>query len=525
VTRAGAPPVAGPSSGGGNPPILELRGIAKRFDDCIALAGVDLAVARGTIHGLIGENGAGKTTLMRGVYGLDPPDAGSMAFDGRAVVLRHPREALALGIGMVHQHFQLVPGLSVLDNVILGAEPCRGPWLDRAAARARLRATCGSLLAGIEPDVSVDDLSVAGQQRVEIARLLYREARLLILDEPTAVLSPPEAARLFDELDRLRAGGRTVILITHRLADVLGHTDAVTLLRRGRSVAHRRTADTSYDELAGMLVATDEGAPAAVSGARSHDAGDNAPRRPVPPDAPPRLELRGVHRPPDGHGSGLVDVSLVVRAGEIVVLVGVDGSGPGEVIRVAAGRRVPASGTVTRPAAIGWIPEDRHGEAVVPAMSAAENLVLGRPRDPRFGAGGWLDPRRVAAHAERRLRAYDVRPAEPGRSVATLSGGNQQKLVLARETGDAPDLLVAAHPARGLDIRATRRVHDELLAARARGAAVLLMSAELDEARAVADRILVFYNGRIAGELRPDAATDEALGRLMTGGRLTEPVA
>ncbi|HEX7878269.1 MAG TPA: ATP-binding cassette domain-containing protein, partial [Candidatus Eisenbacteria bacterium] len=320
--------------------------------------------------------------------------------------------------------------------------------------------------------------------------------------------------------------GRTIILITHRLADVLGHTDAVTILRRGRDVAHRRTADTTYDELAGMLVATGTGE-TSVAGLRAHAAAT-----PVasPVDAssshgPALLELRNVSLPASEHGAPLFDVSLTVRAGEIVALVGVDGSGPSEVIRIAAGRLSPASGEVVLPTARGWIPENRHEEAIVPAMTTAENLVLGRQNDARFGGKGWIDYARITTHAAQLLDRYDVRPAEPGRTVDTLSGGNQQKLVVARETSDGPPLLVAAHPARGLDILATRRVHDELRAARGRGAAVLLMSTELDEVRAVADRIVVFYAGRIVGELTAGRATDEALGRLMTGGQPTEPVA
>jgi len=495
------------------PPILRLSGLSRHFGAVRACDEVDLQVEAGTIHGLIGENGAGKSTLMRLVYGLEVPDAGSIEVDGQPVTIPTPRRALSLGIGMVHQHFQLVPTLSVLDNVLLGAEPVRGPWLDREAGRRRLLETAGATLNGVDLAACVDDLSIGRQQRVEIARLLFREARLLILDEPTAVLSPQEAEALFAELARLRDAGRTIILITHRLADVLGHTDAVSIMRQGRLVATRTTKETSYDELAAMLVS---------SGGESSVAAPAGPG-PLPPGphATPILEFSHVTHAGASGATGLVDVSLTLMPHEIVALVGVDGSGQSELIRLAAGRATPTAGVVRRPASTGWIPEDRLLEGVIPLMSAAENLVLGRHRDPRFRRRGLIDPAAVLDHAKRLMLDGDVRPPEPGRVMATFSGGNQQKLVMARETSDDPLLLVAAHPTRGLDLAATRRVYEVLKAARARGAAVLLVSAELDEAREVADRIVVLYAGRVVGDLLPAEATDEVLGRLMTGGMTT----
>ncbi|MDZ4803773.1 MAG: ABC transporter ATP-binding protein [Candidatus Eisenbacteria bacterium] len=498
----------------GAAPLLRLSGLTRRFGPVMACDQVDLTVEAGTIHGLIGENGAGKSTLMRLVYGLERPDAGSMEVDGQPVTIRSPREALALGIGMVHQHFQLVPTLSVLDNVLLGAEPVKGPWLDRGAGRRRLLESAGAMLDGVDVMARVDHLSIGRQQRVEIARLLFRDARLLILDEPTAVLSPREAASLFTELARLRAAGRTIILITHRLADVLHQTDAVSIMRQGRLIATRMTRDTGYDELAAMLVASSGGTDPALP-----DDGSAVVNRKSKADAgPPILELRHVTFPGSAHTTGLADVSIAIAPFEIVAVVGVDGSGQSELIRLAAGRATPSAGTVHRPGTVGWIPEDRLHEAVIPMMSAAENLLLGRHRDSRFSRRGVIDRTQVAAHATRLMKDGDVRPAKPERAVATLSGGNQQKLVLARETSGEPPLLVAAHPTRGLDLAATRRVYDVLKAARARGAAVLLVSAELDEARAIADRIVVMYAGRVVGELLPGEATNEVLGRLMTGG-------
>jgi ABC-type uncharacterized transport system ATPase subunit len=504
--------------------VIRLEGITRRCGTILANDDITLEVEAGTIHGLVGENGAGKTTLMRVLYGLDRPDAGRVVCNGRPVRIASPRDALALGIGMVHQHFMLVPTLSVLDNIILGDEPGRFGVLDRAAARARLRDTAGRAADGLELDAPVGTLTVGQQQRVEILKLLYRRVRLLILDEPTAVLAPGEADALFAELLRLKSEGRTIVLITHRLAEVLGHTDRVSVLRRGRLVATRRTDDTSLEELAGMIVGDGDAARAARMPP------GEAPRAAPDGATSPVLELSDIHIPGDSGRGGLRGASLSVRPGEIVALLGVEGNGQSELARVAAGRLRPAEGTLLRdgaaadpaagppaPADVGYIPEDRLRDAVIPALTAAENLLLGRHREARFARNGRIDRGAVAAHAARLLDAADVRPAEPERPVAAFSGGNQQKLVLAREIEEGPRLVVAAHPTRGLDLVATRRVLEGLRAARARGAGVLLVTSEPDEARGVADRLVVLYDGRVAGEL-PPTATDAELGRLMTGG-------
>lgn len=529
-------------------PLVRMGEISRRFGAVRANDRVCLEVQRGTIHGLVGENGAGKSTLMRILYGLDRPDAGRILFDGRPVRFGGPRDALALGIGMVHQHFMLVRDLSVLDNVILGDEPCRGPLLDRRAARARLEEKAAAALSGLDLDRPVGDLPLGQQQRVEILKLLYRDARLLILDEPTAVLSPGEVGSLFEELRRLKAGGRTLILITHKLREVMMVTDRVSVMRQGRMVLSVATGDTTPDRLAREIVGSDmETAPAALSAADA--SAEPAPAAAAGPGlaevpavlapagaaaaAPAVLELQDVRAAGPGGVGGLRGVSLTVRAGEILAVAGVEGNGQSELARVVAGRVAPDSGRVLRdgvpapagraapsaPALTGYIPEDRLRDGLLLSMDVEANLLLGRQREARFRRGPLLDERAVRAHARRLVAGQDIRPPDPELGAGLLSGGNQQKVVVAREVEESPRLIVAAHPTRGLDLKATAAVHRVLRARRDAGAAVLLITAELDEARSLGDRMVVLYEGRIAGEVPPRAVTDGELGLLMTGGR------
>lgn len=501
-------------------PLVRFEGVTRRFGPIVANDGITLDIAAGTIHGLVGENGAGKSTLMRQLYGLDRPDSGRILIEGRPVRLDSPRHALALGIGMVHQHFMLVPTLPVLDNILLGDEP--GGWVvDRAAARRRLEERAGPAARGIDLDRPVGELPIGLQQRVEILKLLYRDVRLLILDEPTAVLTPTESEALFAELARLRGAGRTIILITHRLAEVIGHTDRITILRRGRLVRTARTAEVTLDTLAAEIVG-EHGATTGSGPAGPHKAPeDEFVTREV-------LALHSVSTSAPHHRGMLHDLTLTLHSHQLTALIGVEGNGQSDLARIAAGRLRPQSGSVVRngvpsldlrpPRSVGYIPEDRLKDAVVADFSAADNLILGRQDEARFQRRGVLDRSAIAAHAGRLLRASDVRPPEPDRPLRAFSGGNQQKLVLARETEADPKLLVAVHPTRGLDLTATRRVHETLQAHRDRGAAVLLVTAEIDEARRLADRLLVIFDGRIVGDGPPARFSDADLGRLMTGG-------
>ena len=482
---------------------VELRGIDKRFGSVHANRSISLSLASGTIHGLIGENGAGKSTLAQILYGYLLPDAGEIRVGGRKLAIRTPRDAIAAGIGMVHQHFMLVEPMTVLENLLLGRE--EGPTLagGRAAALrtlARLDRKDGSTL---DPDAPVESLPVGLKQRVEILKALHRGAEILILDEPTAVLTPLEAAALFRELRTLTAEGKTILLVTHKLKEVMEVTDAVAVLRQGEVVAERATRDTTPAELAALMIGRAPAPPI------------RAPARP----GPARLEIRDL-TVRDGEGFTRLDrVSLAVHAGEIVAVAGVAGNGQSELIEALVGLTAPSGGSVRldggellglsiaerRRRGLGHIAEDRLRLGAIASFSAAENARLGR----QDGA----EPTALAAA----MAAYDIRPAEPQRRLALFSGGNQQKLVVARELERKPAVLVAGQPTRGVDVGAAELIHRRLLELREGGAAILLVSADLEEIRLLADRILVLCGGRIAGELAPEAADERRLGLLMAG--------
>ena len=500
------------------PPIIELREITKRFPGVLANDRISLSVRAGEIHALVGENGAGKTTLMSVLYGLYQPDAGQVLWRGRPVVIRDSGTALRLGIGMVHQHFMLVPPFTVLENVILGAEPVWTGVVALAQARARVAQIAAQHGFDLDLDVRVDTLSVGEQQRVEILKVVYRGAQLLILDEPTAVLVPQEVRELVRNLRRLREQGRTLIFISHKLGEVMEIADRITVLRHGRVIGTVETPAATPPLLAEMMV----GRPVVL----------HVPRSPTLP-GPPCLDVQELCVQGEPGRLRIRDVSFHVRAGEVYAIAGVQGNGQAELVEAIVGLRRAAAGRILldgrdittlsvagrRAAGLAHIPEDRQQRGLVLAMSTRENLILGHHRREAFGRGFLLDERAVDRFAAERCREYDVRVPGPGTPALALSGGNQQRLVIAREFAFAPALLVAAQPTRGLDVGATEFVYRRLVQIKEQGLAVLLVSVDLDEVLALADRIAVLYNGRIAGEFRREDADAATLGLYMTGGR------
>jgi simple sugar transport system ATP-binding protein len=495
------------------PPALALDGIVKRFGGTLALDGASLAVRRGSLHAVLGENGAGKTTLMRIAFGMLAPDAGTLALDGTPRRLASPADAIAAGIGMVHQHFTIVPAMTVAENVALGG---RGRY-DAGAAAERVRRIGAQAGLALDPAARAGDLSVAGQQRLEIVKALARDARLLVLDEPAAVLGPNEARELLGWLRRFVDGGATAVLITHKLRDALAFADEVTVLRRGRTVATAPAAGVDEAALTGWMLgpASDaDGSALATLGAETREPADASIAARQAGGAP-RASLRDV-RYVDARGVTVVrDASFEVHGGELVGIVGIEGSGQRELLRLLAGRLAPTAGTLAVPARIAFVPEDRHRDALLLDGSLTENLAL-RGAGARTGLVPWgALGRRTAALLDR----FDVRagPAGAGLPARALSGGNQQKFVVARElAGDdagPPELVVAENPTRGLDVRATVAVHARLREARSAGAAVVVYSSDLDEVLALADRVLVVYDGHV----RPAPTEREAVGRAMLG--------
>ncbi len=505
-------------------PALDLVGIAKSFGPVRANRDVNLSVLAGTIHGIVGENGAGKSTLMSIVYGFYEADAGEIRVGGRPVRIAASRDSIRHGIGMVHQHFMLVDTLSVLDNVMLGAEG--GALLRRGAARVRARLAELARLYGlaVDPDALVGDLAVGMRQRVEILKALLRGAEILILDEPTAVLTPAEADGLFDMLRTLKREGKTVILITHKLREIMAVTDRVSVMRGGTVVETVDTAATSPAKLADAMV-----------GRRVSLTVERPPARP----GPPRLDVRNLTAL-DASGLKVVDdVSFALRAGEIAGLAGVAGNGQSELLEALAGIRPIAAGEILidgraveparrNPRALGalglvHVPEDRHRMGLVTAFEACESAILGIHRDPCFGAGPFLSRGAVLGDMIRKMQAYDVRPAAPRLKTANFSGGNQQKIVLAREMERDPKVVLCGQPTRGVDIGAIAFIHRRLVALRDAGVAILVVSVELDEILALGDLILVMCGGRLTGSRRPPpgAADDPAfvreIGLMMAG--------
>ncbi|HSK63289.1 MAG TPA: ABC transporter ATP-binding protein [Pyrinomonadaceae bacterium] len=502
--------------------MLELRQITKRFGDVLANDHVDIVVKPGTIHAIVGENGAGKSTAMRIAYGFYTADSGEILVDGRVQDIKTPHDAIALGIGMVHQHFMLVETMTVAENIVLGAEPGSSLALDLKSAASQIRQLSEEFKLAVNPNEPVEHLSVGQQQRVELLKALYRHARLLILDEPTAVLTPLEVEEFFHILRRMREQGKTVIIITHKLSEVLAISDEVTVMRDGKVVGRVQTKDTNAAELARMMV------------------GREVLLRVEKPDADvgrTALEVRNLSVT-NAQGATRVDgVSFQVRSGEIVGIAGVEGNGQTELIEalaglvapeqitgeiVAGGKNIKALGArVRREFGIAHIPEDRHRRGLLLEFSLAENSILGvhyRPPIAAFAGGIFIDDNAVQKRAAEIIEQFDVRPRNASLPARALSGGNQQKLIIGREYYVRPKVLLVSQPTRGVDIGAIEFIYRQLVSLRDQGCAILLVSAELEEVTSLADRLLIIHDGRIAGEVDPKVATLEEIGLLMTRG-------
>ncbi len=500
-------------------PAVAMRHIDKRFGAVHANRDVHLRVAAGTVHGIVGENGAGKSTLMSILYGFYQADAGEIEVEGRPARITGSREAIALGIGMVHQHFMLVDTLSALDNVMLGAEPGWRLNAARAAVRTRLDALMRDTGLHVDLDALVQDLPVGERQRLEILKALYRGARILILDEPTAVLTPQETEALFVTLRGLRARGTTILLITHKLKEIMALCDAVTVMRGGQVVLDCAICHTSVDGLAEAMV-----------GRRVNLGREGAAAQP----GAVLLQAQGLGWTDALGVARLADVSLSLRAGEIVGIAGVSGNGQSELLDVLSGLLAPSAGSLdvgdrhftprhwidtrqARELRIAHVPEDRHKRGLVLPFDAWESAVLGYQDRPRYSLRGWMRQRVMREDCAAMMERYDVRPRNPALRSSKFSGGNQQKLVLAREAALAPQVLLVGQPTRGVDIGAIEFIHGRLRAMRDAGGAVLVVSSELDEILALSDRVIVMNAGRIAGVLPIDQCTESALGRLMGG--------
>ncbi len=496
-------------------PAIELVGIDKKFGAVHANKDINLTVAKGSIHGIIGENGAGKSTLMSIIYGFYHADQGEIRVNGQAVTIKDSQTAIATGIGMVHQHFMLVDNFTVLENIMLGAEG--GALLARgvASARAELKRLEKEYGLEVNPDALIEQLPVGLQQRVEILKAMYRGAEILILDEPTGVLTPAEADHLFRILKVLRDQGKTVILITHKLREIMAITDTVSVMRRGEMVATRKTAETTVEELAELMV------------------GRRVLLRVQKGEANPGKVILSVRNltVKDDRGVVMVDnVSFDVRAGEIVGVAGVAGNGQSELLEAIAGIRKPHSGEILldgqpidkadparlRELGLAHIPEDRHHMGLVLKFEEYENSVLGYHRKPEYSKGPLLDLEAIRKDAMEKIEKYDIRPPNPRLKTANFSGGNQQKIVVAREIERDPTALTIGQPTRGVDIGAIEFIHRRIIEMRDAGKAILLVSVELDEIRALSDRILVMFAGHVVGEKTPDAG-EQTLGLMMAG--------
>lgn len=519
------------------PPAVELHGITKRFPGVVANKDIAITVRKGTVHALIGENGAGKSTLMKILYGMQKPDEGTIAIDGEQVSFSNPGDAIARGIGMVHQHFMLADNLTVLENVVLGSEKLYGIG---AKARKKIQEISDAYGLGVRSDALVEDLGVADRQRVEILKVLYRGARTLILDEPTAVLVPQEVDALFDNLRELKAEGLTVIFISHKLGEVLKVADDITVIRRGTTVGTADPKTATTKQLAELMVGSELPTPETrestvtdipmltVKGLTLAASDAVVEPEAMAPTAPEDSSLR------EHVETGrllLDDISFTIHKGEILGIAGVEGNGQTELIEALMGMNSADTGVITldgrditkspvrkrREGGVGYIPEDRHRHALLLDSPLWENRILGHVTEAPNSKRGILDPKAARKDTERIVREYDVRTPGIDVTAASLSGGNQQKLIVGREMSHAPKFLIAAHPTRGVDVGAQAQIWDAIREARREGLAVLLISADLDELIGLSDTLRVIYRGRLVADADPAAVTPEELGTAMTG--------
>ena len=500
--------------------MLELKNITKTFGSVVANNDVSIKIEKGTIHAIVGENGAGKSTIMRIAYGFYTADGGEILVNGNHVNIKSPEDAINLGIGMVHQHFMLVDTMTVAENIVLGAETGGAFSLDLDKANTDISALSEELRLGVNPKAYIEDLSVGAQQRVELLKALYRNAQLLILDEPTAVLTPQEVEEFFNILRRMREQGKTVVIITHKLEEVLAISDFVTVMRDGKVVGEVKTSETSAKDLARMIV------------------GRDVLLRVEKTDASPKENVLNVQNliVKNAHGEALKSVSFAVKAGEIVGIAGIEGNGQTELIEAIAGLTPTANlngnieffgNDITRTNArrrkelgIAHIPEDRHKRGLLLDFDLAENSMLGVHYRPPVASGvGILNQTAINRRANQIIENFDVRPPNAELPARALSGGNQQKLVIGREFELNPKLLLVSQPTRGVDIGAIEFIHRKLIALRDAGSAVLLVSAELEEVTALADRLLVIHKGKFVGEVNPKETSNEEIGLMMTGGK------
>jgi simple sugar transport system ATP-binding protein len=498
-----------------------MRQITKTFGSVVANAEVNLQIPAGSIHAIIGENGAGKSTIMNILYGFYLPDSGEIYLNGQPQRLRSTRDALAAGLGMVHQHFMLAGAMTVIDNVILGNEPTRGLLIDYAAAREKILTISQQYGLQVRPDAPIHELTVGEQQRVEIVKILYRGAQILILDEPTAVLTPQETTEFFQILRTLRDQGKTIIIITHKLTEVLAISDNVTVMRAGRVVGEVVTSNTDAAYLARLMVG------------REVLLRIDKPPRTVTDDTTARLTVNNLTWKNSRGRTVLHDVSLKIYPGEILGIAGVEGNGQTELVEILA-RLYPAlSGEIlldgqnitqcnaqqAKAHKIGHIPEDRHKRGLLMQSPLWENAILGQQHNRQLTGGWFLHNRRIRQHAAQLIQDFDVRPPQPDLPARALSGGNQQKFIIAREFALGPRFLIAAQPTRGVDIGAIEFIYQKIMQLRAQGVAILLVSAELEEIFSLSDRIAVMYEGRIVATVDPTTVSQQELGLLMTGGK------
>ncbi|MGX1545544.1 ABC transporter ATP-binding protein [Streptomyces adustus] len=544
MDASSSPPLTAPST-----VAVELAGITKRFPGVVANHDIHLTVRKGTVHALVGENGAGKSTLMKILYGMQKPDEGTIEIDGEQVAFGSPADAITRGIGMVHQHFMLADNLTVLENVVLGSEKLYGIG---GNARKKIKEISDRYGLGVRPDALVEDLGVADRQRVEILKVLYRGATTLILDEPTAVLVPQEVDALFDNLRELKSEGLSVIFISHKLGEVLSVADDITVIRRGTTVGTAVPAETTPRQLAEMMVGSELPTPEtaestvtdrvvlevrnltvyASGGASLGELGAQPETATVGSSgAPEGADILTEATSPGAAKRVLDDVSFVIRAGEVMGIAGVEGNGQTELIDALIGLKNADSGSVhfldqditpwptrkRRESGVGYIPEDRHRQGLLLEAPLWENRILGHVTEKPNAKGFWLDPKGAQADTRRIVEEYDVRTPGIDVTAASLSGGNQQKLIVGREMSHNPKFLIAAHPTRGVDVGAQAQIWDRIREARRVGLAVLLISADLDELIGLSDTLRVIYDGRLVADADPATITPEELGSAMTG--------